>query len=621
MGFRKLVYFAENSDRIGVFKPENLVMNPMELSSNARQHLKTLVLFTLLLSVTGWVMAADDYVVELDWPSMIMSLLGGLALFLFGLDLMIKGLLAVAGERMKQLLEKLTVNRVTGALSGTLVTAVIQSSSVTTVLVVGFVSAGLMTVSQAAGVIMGANLGTTITAQIVAFKITNLALLMIAVGFVIQFVGQLSRTRHLGELILGLGLIFFGMNVMSDAMYPLRSYEPFLNLMVEMQNPFYGILVGLVFTALVQSSSATIGIVIVMASNGFLTLPAGIALSMGADIGTCVTAMLAAIGKSRDAVRSAMIHVGFNVLGVLIWLPFISILAYLSVSISPSVTPDIITMETLAENTPREIANANTIFKFSALLLFLPMVPLFVWAVYKLYPVVEDETNQREIKPKFLDKGLLTAPTMALDAVEMEIDSFRQRLNSLFNHAVQADSITLDKLTFEDKYVERLKNYQHQILLYLGKISEADLDEALQNRYLKLITVVNILESMVETIDNGIVQAKHKAFENKFKPSETMTNLLGNLAKEVGKGVDNALLSLTEKSEDKAMLVLSVKSTIDHLIQEALKHQARYLKADAQRMMIFRLEMQLVDAFKRMHTLSKRIARYQMTTPSGNDKS
>ncbi|MBD3612802.1 MAG: Na/Pi cotransporter family protein [Hydrogenovibrio crunogenus] len=584
-------------------------------------NLKTIFLAALtLMLIAGWGFAADDFNYKLDWPKMIMELLGGLALFLFGLDLLIKSLLAVAGEKMKVLLEKLTVNRVTGAISGTLVTAVIQSSSVTTVLVVGFVSAGLMTVAQAASVIMGANLGTTITAQIVAFKITNLALLMIATGFVMQFVSQRSRTRSFGELILGLGLIFFGMNVMSEGMAPLKSYEPFLNLMVEMQNPFYGIVVGLIFTALVQSSSATIGIVIVMASNGFLTLPAGIALSMGADIGTCITAVLASIGKSRDAIRSAMIHVGFNVLGVLIWLPFISVLAYLSVSISPSIMPDIMTMETLAENTPREIANANTIFKLSALLLFLPMIPLFVWAVYKLYPVVEDENNQRDIKPKFLDNSLLSAPSMALDAVEMELEAFHQKFSTFFNHAVQnADAITLDKLTFEDKYTDRLKSYQHEILLYLGKISQSDLDETLQTRHLKLVTVMNILESMIETVDSGIIQAKHMAFENKFKPSETMLNLLGSLAKEVGKSVDNAIGSLVESNKDKAILVISVKSTIDHLIQEALQHQARYLKADNQRIMIFRLEMQIVDALKRMHTLSKRIARFQLTEQEGSE--
>jgi len=193
-------------------------------------NLKTIFLAALtLMLIAGWGFAADDFNYKLDWPKMIMELLGGLALFLFGLDLLIKSLLAVAGEKMKHLLEKLTVNRVTGAISGTLVTAVIQSSSVTTVLVVGFVSAGLMTVVQAASVIMGANLGTTITAQIVAFKITNLALLMIAIGFVMQFVGQRSRTRSFGELILGLGLIFFGMNVMSEGMapFPYFSYSNF----------------------------------------------------------------------------------------------------------------------------------------------------------------------------------------------------------------------------------------------------------------------------------------------------------------------------------------------------------------------------------------------------------
>jgi len=233
------------------------------------QHIKSVSLFALLLIFVSQTFAADDVQHQLDWTTMIMTLLGGLALFLFGLDLLIKGLLTVAGEQMKNLLSTLTVNRVSGALSGALVTAVIQSSSVTTVLVVGFVSAGLVTVTQAASVIMGANLGTTITAQIVAFKITKLALLMIAVGFTMQFFAKRSKVRHIGELILGLGLIFFGMNLMSEGMAPLKSYEPFLNLMLHMQNPFYGILVGLIFTALVQSSSATIGIVIVMAGNGF----------------------------------------------------------------------------------------------------------------------------------------------------------------------------------------------------------------------------------------------------------------------------------------------------------------------------------------------------------------
>ncbi len=300
---------------------------------------------------------------HLDWFNMMMWLAGGLALFLFGMEQLIKGLLVIAGNQMKNILARLTTNRVMGAVTGAGVTAVIQSSSVTTVLTVGFVSAGLMTVTQAAGVIMGANLGTTVTAQIVAFKVTNYALLAVSFGFILQFISQKHRTIAIGQLIMGLGLLFFGMNIMSEGMAPLRDYPPFLELMMEMQNPFLGILVAFIFTALVQSSSATISIIIVMASNGFLTLPAGIALLMGANLGTTVTALLSTIGKSREALRTALIHTLFSVLGILIWLPFIPFLADMATFISANeVIQNGLDRDVLAAQTPREIANANTIF-------------------------------------------------------------------------------------------------------------------------------------------------------------------------------------------------------------------------------------------------------------------
>ena len=197
----------------------------------------------------------------------------------------------------------------------------------TTVLVVGFITAGLMSMSQSVGVIMGANIGTTITAQIVAFKVTKAALLMIGVGFCMLFMSKSERTKQYGAMLMGLGLVFFGMSVMSDAMKPLRSFQPFLDLMIQMENPIIGILIAAAFTGLIQSSSATTGIVIVMASQGFITLPAGIALAFGANIGTCVTAMLASIGKPREAVRAAVVHVFFNVAGVLLWIMFIPQLA------------------------------------------------------------------------------------------------------------------------------------------------------------------------------------------------------------------------------------------------------------------------------------------------------
>ncbi|MCB1852384.1 MAG: Na/Pi cotransporter family protein, partial [Gammaproteobacteria bacterium] len=252
---------------------------------------------------------------SIDWFTMTMTLLGGLAIFLYGMELMTDSLKAVAGDRMKMILEKMTGNRIAGAITGAGVTAVIQSSSVTTVIVVGFVTAGLMNLAQAIGVIMGANIGTTITAQIVAFKVTKYALLMVAVGFAMMMISKRESIKHYGTMLMGLGLVFFGMDVMSGAMKPLRTYQPFLDLMTTMESPLVGILIAAAFTGLIQSSSATTGIVIVMATEGLVSLPAGIALAFGANIGTCVTAILASIGKPRIAVQAAMAHLLFNVFG------------------------------------------------------------------------------------------------------------------------------------------------------------------------------------------------------------------------------------------------------------------------------------------------------------------
>ncbi len=234
-----------------------------------------------------------------------MGLIGGLALFLFGLDQMSDALKLIAGDGMKKVLAKLTTNRFTGAIAGAFVTAIVQSSSVTTVLVVGFISAGLMSLTQSIGIIMGANIGTTITAQLVAFKITQYALGLVAIGFFTLFCSKNDKVRHYGHMIMGLGLIFYGMHLMSDGTKPLRTYQPFMEMMQQMDHPLWAILLGAGFTALVQSSSATTGLVIALASQGLISLDAGIALIFGANIGTCITAGLASIGKSREAVRAA----------------------------------------------------------------------------------------------------------------------------------------------------------------------------------------------------------------------------------------------------------------------------------------------------------------------------
>ncbi|WP_232023443.1 Na/Pi cotransporter family protein [Thiomicrorhabdus aquaedulcis] len=578
--------------------------------------------FLLLLMVVGSLLATAAFsqtqieqnaANKIDWLAMFMWLAGGLALFLFGMEQMVKGLLVVAGDKLKVGLAKLTNNRVMGALTGAGITAVIQSSSVTTVLVVGFVSAGLITLTQAAGVIMGANLGTTITAQIVAFKVTNFALLMIAIGFSMQFLAKLRRKKALGDLIMGLGLIFFGVSLMSEGMAPLRDYPPFLDLMQQMQNPFYGILLGLVFTALVQSSSATIAVVIVMASNGFLTLPAGIALVLGADIGTTITALLAAIGKSREALRAALIHVQFNIYGVLIWLPFIPELANMAVAISAHATVSDGSVAMLAENTPREIANANTLFKVVCLAVFLPFIPVFLWVVYKILPVLSEEKTTGEFQAEFLDKSLTHTPSLAMKAVNLELEHYQKQVGLFYKRVVSMiANPNFDRLSREDLTLQRLRSYQRQILSYLGQTGQNQLTPEEQTEYMKLMNVVNNLESMLEAAGSNLLQILHEMTQDNIKPSETMLNLVGQLTSEVGKAMDNALKSIYSKDSESAMAVLAIKQTIDHLIQDALTHQVKRFRPDEERLKVFRYEMQLIDGLKQLHTLSKRIARLQL---------
>lgn len=573
---------------------------------------RVLILFFILLPVSA--MGSGVSELEPDWFTMSMWLLGGLAIFLYGMDLLISGLLAVAGNQMKTLLSKLTKNWVSGAATGAAVTAVIQSSSVTSVLTVGFVSAGLMSAGQAAGVIMGANLGTTVTAQVIAFKITDFALLMIAIGFLIQFSAKLNKKKAIGRLILGLGLIFFGMNVMSDGMSPLRDYQPFLDLMQQLQNPFLGILVGLVFTALVQSSSATIGIVIVMASSGLLSLPAGIALIMGANIGTTVTAMLSTIGKSREAIRTGLIHLQFNIFGVLIFLAFIPELAQFAVYISNyDVAMNDITIEVIGTDTAREIANANTIFNLINLLIFLPLIPLFLWISNFLVPVTDTEKSNKDFKAEFLDETLISSPSMAMNAVSMEIEHYQQRQALFYKRLITLiEHPNIDKLAKEDFNLQRFRNYQKQILSYLGRLGQLELSINEQKQFMDLMAVLNHMESMLSTYESNIFSVLHKLLDEEIKPSETMFELVGQLANEVGKSINNSIKAIVTDDQDSALAVIAVKKTIDHLIQEALKHQVKRFKPTEERLLIFRLEMQLVDGFKQLHTLSKRIARLQI---------
>jgi len=545
----------------------------------------------------------------MNWGNMGMHLVGGLALFLFGMDQMADALKAVAGERMKTILARLTANRFMGAITGAFVTAVIQSSSVTTVLVVGFITAGLMSMAQSIGIIMGANIGTTITAQIIAFKVTEAALLMIAVGFTLLFTSKQEQIRHYGSILMGLGLVFFGMSVMSDAMAPLRTYPPFLELMTRMDNPLIGILTAALFTALVQSSSATTGIIIVMASQGFISLQAGIALAMGANIGTCVTAMLASIGKPREAVRAALVHVLFNVFGVLLWVSFIDQLAQFVTTFSPTRT-DLSGIELLAATTPRQIANAHTVFNIANTLIFIWFTAQFARLVEWLVP---DKPLEEVIllSPRYLDDSLLSTPSLALDRVRMETGRMGKRVRDMLQRIMPAilsgDRATLGEIAIIDDEVDALHGH---IIKYLGQLSKQQLSEKQTVNLVNLMSAVNDLENIGDLIETDLIHLGHERIDNGVSISLSTQEILSKLHKMVSDAVEVATAALTEEDFTAAQEVISQKVEIDQLVNSAAVHQVKRLVADEpNRLAAYALEIDITGKLKRIYYHANRIAK------------
>jgi phosphate:Na+ symporter len=546
---------------------------------------------------------------DINWGNMGMKLLGGLALFLFGMEQMADALKAVAGERMKIILAKLTTNRFMGAATGAFVTAIIQSSSVTTVLVVGFITAGLMSMAQSIGVIMGANIGTTITAQIVAFKVTKYALLMVAGGFGMLFFSKQEKIRQYGGMLMGLGLVFFGMSVMSDAMSPLRSYQPFLDLMTRMDNPLIGILVAAGFTALIQSSSATTGIVIVMATQGFISLPAGIALAFGANVGTCVTAMLAAIGKPREAVRAAVVHVLFNIFGVLLWVGFIPYLAEFVTWLSPAHV-ELSGTDKLAAEAPRQIANAHTVFNIANTFIFIGFTSQFARLVEKLVP---DKPVEEIIiaQPKYLDEELLETPSLALDRVRLEIGHMGNRVNAMLQDIMTAittgDRMMLRNIAKIDDEVDILHGH---IVTYLGRISQKELMEDQTRVLVNLMAAANDLENIGDIIETDMVHLGNEGIDAQVTISEETREILRKLHDVVSTTTELAIDAVVENDQRAAQEVIALKGDITRLMESAAMHETQRLVAEEpNRLAAYTLEMDLIEKLKRIYYFAKRMAK------------
>jgi len=573
----------------------------------------TLLVIAVLAGIAAApVLAAIGDTGQMDWQNMGMKLFGGLALFLFGMEQMADALKAVAGERMKIILARLTTNRFMGAMTGAFVTAVIQSSSVTTVLVVGFITAGLMSMAQSIGVIMGANIGTTITAQIVAFKVTKAALLMVAVGFGMLSFTKQEKIKQYGAMLMGLGLIFFGMSVMSDAMSPLRSYQPFLDLMTSMDNPLIGILVAAAFTGLIQSSSATTGIVIVMASQGFISLQAGIALAFGANIGTCVTAMLASIGKPREAVRAAVVHVMFNVFGVLVWVGFIGQLAEFVTWFSPS-HPGLSGVDRLAADTPRQIANAHTVFNISNTLIFIGFTGQFARLVEWLVP---DKPLDGKVitEPRYLDDALLETPSLAIDRVRLEIGHMGDRVELMLEQIMPAilsgDQGSLRAVAKIDDEVDILHGH---IITYLGQISQRSLTKEQTHDFINLMAAANDLENIGDVIETDLVHLGYERIEQEVSVSYSTRSILLELHHVVSGAVNMARNAVMENDQIAAQEVVAMKGDINRFMESAAMHQARRLVAEEpNRLAAYTLEMDIIEKLKRIYYFSKRMAKAVM---------
>ncbi len=548
---------------------------------------------------------------SIEWWSMGMQLFGGLAIFLFGMEQMAEALKKVAGNRMKTILGTLTTNRIMGLITGTVVTAVIQSSSVTTVMLVGFVTAGLMSLSQAIGVILGADIGTTITAQIVAFKVTKYALLLVGVGFVLMFLGKKDMTKHYGVLVMGLGMIFFGMGIMSTGMKPLRSYEPFIALMQQVSNPIVGILVATAFTGLVQSSSATMGVVIAMAMQGLITLEAGIALALGANIGTCATAGLAAIGKPREAVRVAVAHVAFKIVGVLMIVWFIPPFADLVRYISPS-EPGLTGFDRLAAETPRQIANAHTVFNVGIALLFLPLAPLFArfceWVVPDR-PMAEPTV----IQPKYLDKELLSTPPLALDRARREVGRLGDRVEEMLDAALPAvTSGTEEELRDLAELDGDIDILHGHIVEYLGQISLGELSSEESHEVMELLQVANHLEQIGDIIETNLVTTGRRRIEEGVVVSKATLDVIQRYFDEVSQAFKASVNSVREQDRKAARRVKRMKKDMAALAEETARYELGRLVADEpNRLQTFTREMEMIETLSRIYRMCRKIARTQ----------
>ena len=451
--------------------------------------------------------------------------LGGLGMFIFGMKVMSEGLQKVAGKRLRRILEVVSTHRFVAFLVGAAVTAIIQSSSATTVMLISFVNAGLMNLTQVAGIILGANVGTTVTAQLIAFHISDYALLAVAVGVILRFFSKNPRWRFTGDVLIGFGLLFHGMTTMKKGFAPLREDPTFIQFFTAFDaNSFGGILlcvmVGTLMTMLVQSSSATVGITIALASEGLLNVPGSVALILGDNIGTTITAQLATIGSTnRDARRTAWVHSMFNVIGAVVVISvfpwFVKLVMYVTSAWMGAGDP-YYTVDGIRPSIPRYIANAHTLFNVANSLLFLAVLPWLVRMAYWIVPMGEEAKT----RITYLDLKFVDVPDVALQRVREEIHRMGHDVQTTYDSVIGCllsnDMKELRKWEQRERDIDLA---QKEIIDYLVQTSQASITGEQSREVSSLMRITNNLERVGDSVEN-IAQLIEEMFDNDLTLAE-----------------------------------------------------------------------------------------------------
>ncbi|MBQ7891502.1 MAG: Na/Pi cotransporter family protein [Erysipelotrichaceae bacterium] len=522
----------------------------------------------------------------------ILSLLGGLALFLYGMHMMSDGLEEAAGDRMKTILEKLTSNRFLGIIVGALITAVVQSSSATTVMVVGFVNSKLMTLSQAVWIIMGANIGTTITGQLVALNVSEMAPLMAIVGVVMVTFIKNKKVNSFGEILAGLGILFIGMSTMSGAMGPLRNEPAFIDLMTTISNPFVAVLFGAGFTALIQSSSASVGILQTLAMGGLIPLSSSIYIIFGQNIGTCITSVIASLGASRNAKRATVIHLSFNLIGTALFMLFIQLV------------PFVTWMEAFTTNPAAQIANTHTIFNIATTLLLIPFGYKLAKIPEMVLPVLPEEKEESSIQLQFIDKNNIGNVPLAMQNLRLEAQAM---LNLAKDNLIEAlGGVYGKEFDYEkiDKREDHINLINFEVAKYMSQVSLLHMSK-------KESAIVNALYKSFADIERigdhalNIAQYQEKSKENGLKVQISIVEELREL-KELLKESFALLLNMTEET---------LASNCDRIeeIEEAIDNlTASYREKQIERMRENKLDAKDCVIFSQIMTDIERVSDHMM---------